>query len=255
MAEIKKADVHFVRVDSVKFILCRDVIRKGDRWIAFSGNDLNLNNFQCVEGQKELRKRTYSSIVEYDKKKQVALKLIKPQTNPRDAIRKYFRSQAKREFTASLKLQSIGIATPAVFGYAFSISPFSRYESILFMEYKTCVLNGIEYLAKADDAQLRKDFLKNVAGDINTMYENRLHHRDCNFSNILVVEGVSPVWIDNDVKIIRSNSELRKYFGETLNRLEKAYTNNLLTSDEWNYFEQAFNGAFMGFDTGNSNSR
>jgi RIO-like serine/threonine protein kinase len=222
----------------VKFILCRDVIRKGDRWIAFSGKNMNLDNFQCVESQKELNRSAYSSIVEYDKSKKLSLKLIKPQTNPRDTLRKYFLSQAKREFTASLKLQSIGIATPAVFGYAFSISPLSRYESILFMEYKEGMVNGFEFLADTYDSELRKVFLKKVVGDINTMYNNRLHHRDCNFGNILVGEDMSLLWIDNDLKIIRNKRELQKYFGETVKRLERAYKRSLLTDEEWEFFSK-----------------
>jgi tRNA A-37 threonylcarbamoyl transferase component Bud32 len=237
--------VHCVWVDSVKFRLWRNVINRGDMWALFLQDTITLDEMLPIDGLRELNKRPYSSILEYDKKKQLALKLIKPQTNPRDAIRKYFHSQAKREFTASLKIQSIGIATPAVFGYAYSMSPFSHYESILFMEHKEGMVNGFEFLAETHDRGLRKDFFKKVAEDINTMYKNRLHHRDCNFGNILVGDNMRLFWIDNDVKIIRNNNEISRYFSETLRRLERACIKNYLSSDEWDFFKQVLNDSLM----------
>jgi hypothetical protein len=225
-----------VRGNSVKFRLWRNVIKRGDMWALFLKDALALDEMHPINGLRELNSSTYSSIIEYDKKQHLALKLIKPQTNPRDAIRKYFLSQAKREFTASLKLQSIGIETPAVFGYAYSMSPFSRYESILFMEYKECMVNGFEFLAETHDEALRKDFLKKVAGNINTIYGNRLHHRDCNFGNILVGVDMGLMWIDNDVKTVKNTQELKDYVGETLLRLGKTYARGLLTDAEWKYF-------------------
>jgi len=205
-------------------------------WALFLNDALALDEMHPINGLRELNSSTYSSILEYDKKQHLALKLIRPQTNPRDALRKYFHSQAKREFTASLTLQSIGIATPTVFGYAYSMSPCSRYESILFMEYKEGTANGFEFLSNTHDEALRKDFLKKVAGDINTMYKNRLHHRDCNFGNILVGEDMSLLWIDNDVKSTENKQQLHEYIGETLLRLEKTYERRLLTDDEWKFF-------------------
>ena len=228
--------MHRVRVNSVKFRLWRNVIKEGDVWALFSRDAIALEMTLPINSLRELNRSTYCSIREYDRKQQLALKLIRPQTNPRDTIRKYFRSQAKREFTASLTLQSIGIATPTVFGYAFSVSPFSRYESILFVEYIRGAANGMEFLANTCDSALRKDFLKNVAGDIRTMYKNRLHHRDCNFGNILVGKGLNLLWIDNDVRPIKNRQELHEYTDETLLRLGRAYKRGLLTEVEWKYF-------------------
>lgn len=220
----------------MKFRVWRHVIKKSDIWALFLKDTINLDEMLPISGLRELNRSTYCSIHEYDRTQQLALKLIRPQTNPRDTLRKYFHSQAKREFTASLTLQSIGVATPAVFGYAFSVSPFSRYESILFMEYKEDTANGFEFLADNHDHELRKVFLKKVAGDINAMYKNLLHHRDCNFGNILVGEDMSLLWIDNDMRPIKSRQELYKYADETLLRLGKAYERRLLAEDEWRYF-------------------
>lgn len=205
-------------------------------WVFFLKDEIVLDNVLYINGLLELNRSTYCSIREYDRKQQLALKVIRPQTQPRDALRKYFRSQAKREFTASLKLQSIGISTPAVFGYGYSVSPFSRYESILFIEYKKGMLNGFEFLANTRDGALRKDFLKNVARDIKIMNKNNLHHRDCNFGNILVGEGMNLLWIDNDVRHIKNRQELHGYTDATLLRLGKAYERGVLTEDEWKYF-------------------
>lgn len=220
----------------MKFRVLRNVIKEGDMWGLFSREEIALDESLPIIDLPELNRSTYSSIREYDRKGHRALKLIRPQTNPRDALRKYFRSQAKREFTASLKLQSIGITTPTVFGYAWSVLPFSHYESILFMEYKKGVVNGFEFLSNTHEKELRMDFLKNVAGDITTMYKNQLHHRDCNFGNVLVGEDMSLSWIDNDVKTVKNTKELQEYVGETLLRLVKAYKRGLLTEDEWKYF-------------------
>jgi RIO-like serine/threonine protein kinase len=228
--------VHYGRVNSVKFRLWRNVVTKGDLWGLFSTEEIALDETLPISGLRELNRSTYSSIREYDKEAHLALKVIRPQTNPRDSIRKYFHSQAKREFRASLRLQSIGIATPKVFGYAYSISPISRYESILFMEYKEGMANGFGFLANTHDRRLRKDFLKNVAGDINTMYKNCLHHRDCNFGNILVGEDMHLLWIDNDLKIIRNDKESKKYLRDSVERLKKSYKRGLLTDNEWEYF-------------------
>ena len=69
------------------------------------------------------------------REKDLLYKFCKIQKLPRDVIRKYVYSQAKREYTGAMYLNSIGIKTPKPVNYAVSLNPFSKTESLYIMEY------------------------------------------------------------------------------------------------------------------------
>ncbi len=63
-------------------------------------------------------------------------KFCKLQKIPKDIIRKLsFDSQAKREFRGAELLNSIEITTPKPIFYAYTLSPFERFESLYVMEF------------------------------------------------------------------------------------------------------------------------
>lgn len=226
----------------MKYIYCKDVIDRGDRWLVCAHDAGLITNCRNISSMKKLHRTRYASVIEYDKSRNIAIKLIRPQRFPRDMLRKYFFSQAKREFKASLRLKNWGLSCPDVFGYAFSLSPFSRDESVLFVEYKKDVLTGQEFLNSEKDAGLRNIFLQNVANDLTIIYQKGWHQKDCRFGNILS-ETNSPfakkrgnvIWIDNDLKRIRNPKDTGKYFSQTLNRLKKSAANSL-SDEEWKIF-------------------
>lgn len=213
----------------------QNFVHKGDHWLINLYEDLDITQFQYITGMKILHISKYSFIIGCKNHKDLALKLIKPQSYPRDMLRKYIFSQAKREVIASHKLKELGVSCPKTFGYAFSLSPVAKYESILFVEYKRNILTGYEFLKTVKDTSLRSTFLQNVAKDISKIYCDYYHNKDCRFGNMLVGKNIRPIWIDNDLRKIRRTKDVGKYFNQTLNRLKKSCADQL-TDAEWNFF-------------------
>jgi hypothetical protein len=215
----------------MKFIYCKNVIDPRDRWLAFPLDAGILTAFRDISSMKKLHVTQYASVIEYDKNRNIAIKLIQPQRFPRDMLRKYFFSQAKREFKASLRLKTWGLSCPDVFGYGFSLSPFSRYESVLFVEYKNGAVTGQDFLNAQKAPNLRKSFLQNVANDLTVIYKNGWHQKDCRFGNMLAGPQGEVIWIDNDLKRIRNRKATDKYFSQTLKRLQKSAGDSLSNAE------------------------
>ncbi len=218
----------------MKFKIYRNVVKKKDTWLFFLKKDFSIDKIENILDSRILYKGLRSYVIEIEHERSIALKLIKHQVFLRDMIRKYFLSQAKREMTASYKLKELGLSCPEIFGYAVSLSPFAKYESILFVEYKKNLLTGYEFLKKEKDVLLRKKFLSNIAEDIIRIYNNSYHNKDCRFGNMLVGENLKPIWIDNDLRKIE-NFFLNKYLDTTFKHLKKRSPESL-SNEEWTFF-------------------
>jgi len=131
---------------------------------------------------------------------------------PKDLIRKYFFSQAKREFYGAKILNSIDIKTPKPINYAISLNPFSKIESLYVMEY---LKNSIE-VSKI----INEEILNLVIIDLQKMIKNRIIFKDLRFHNILYKEN-SIYWIDTDIKIIKDPQEYKTLFIKSLQKLTK----------------------------------
>jgi hypothetical protein len=211
---------------------CRNIVFNGDNWFFYLNRNLNIEKLHNITEMKILHSTKWSFIIQFNEK--IALKLIKPQKYPRDVIRKYFFSQAKREIGGSCKLKELGFNCPDTIGYAISLSPIAKYESILFVEYKKGFLNGYEFLKEEKNASNRKKFLKNVADDLLKIYGSYYHKKDCRFGNLLVDDDMKPIWIDNELRKFIRRKTANKYMEHTLKRL-KASSTDRLNEDEWNF--------------------
>jgi len=129
------------------------------------------------------------------------LKLIFAQ-KPADYFRKYHACQAKREFFSSKRLSRIGIDTPEVYGYAFSLIPFTRYDSVLIMEEIDHVGSLSTVLESIQDSQARRSLFLQLTRDLKTMIDHGVYHKDAHYGNILVRRNGQICWIDNDIGTI-----------------------------------------------------
>lgn len=133
------------------------------------------------------------------------VKIIEAQRS-KDYIKRYFNSQAKREYMGSQKLQEIGINTPIVYGYGVHINPFHNVDSVLVMEYIDGQ-NVETFFREVFDIEKRLSIVKLVAKDLVTIHMNRLHHKDTNMGNI-ILSNKKLFWIDNDIKKLNISSHI-----------------------------------------------
>ena len=164
----------------------------------------------------------------------ICIKKILPQ-KPADYLRRPVRSQAKREALSTMVMQEMGIKVPVIYGYGINISPFNKYESILFMENILNIGTVKNFLISCSDENKRSKVLASVLNDINTFLKYNQRHKDAHFGNILLLHNLETVWIDNDVKKI-SSVEDRENF------LRKFINNNLLSEKEKQIFIKNIKG-------------
>ena len=153
----------------------------------------------------------------------LAAKLIKYRSLPRDVFRKYVGGQARREYFATCKLREWGIPCPGVWGYAFSISPCNKYESLLILDYQKHHRNARRYLETTDDHHARQRLLDAIAHDIGAIYQRGFHHNDCHLGNVLVDARGHHVWIDNELRRVKNTRQLASRFEESLLLLDRSF--------------------------------
>lgn len=164
-------------------------------------------------------------------------KLIKPRSMPRDQLRKYWHAQAYREYMGGLFLRRLGLITPRNLGWGVALSPFSRFDSALFMAPIKNFRSGLTVIRQEQKTQERQDFLERVASGVAAIYGNGHVHKDCHFDNICRLDDGRIVWIDNDVRKTRSHKALMQGFDKTIALLRKTAGQDLAPG-EWRYFLQ-----------------
>ena len=143
-------------------------------------------------------------------------KFCKIQKLPRDVIRKYFYSQAKREYRGAVYLNSIGIKTPKPINYAVSLNPFSKTESLYIMEYLKDTVQS--------DTVLNNSVLNLIINDLQKMVDNNIYFKDLRFHNILYRPKTDEIfWIDTDIKIIKNRKKYIDMLKKALKRMTKKH--------------------------------
>ncbi|WP_293619877.1 lipopolysaccharide kinase InaA family protein [Salinisphaera sp.] len=151
-----------------------------------------------------------------------AVKLIRPRSWPRDAVRKYFRCQARREYEAAQQLAAWGIPSIPVHGWGVALAPRARYESMLLMTYQPGCQNARRYLEAQPDSVTQWRLLEAIAADVAAIYARGYHHNDCHLGNVLVDGTGNRTWIDNELRLIRNVKQLAHRFEQTLILLDRS---------------------------------
>lgn len=165
------------------------------------------------------------------------IKLIKPRSTPRDQLRKYFHAQALREYAGARHLNRIGLLTPATHGWGVALSPWSAFESVLFMDPLPDFISGLAVVRTETRADIRRHFLNQLAAGVAAIHGHDYIHKDCHFDNVCWLGDGRIAWIDNDIRKARSATALTRGFKKTLALLYKTARDHI-PNDEWCFFVQ-----------------
>lgn len=165
----------------------------------------------------------------------VLAKLVRPRSRPRDDLRKYAYSQALREYNGSRQLQRLGLDTPHPLGWGVCLTPFARFESVLFMRELPAFTSGLMLIRKDTDSARRTRFLHRFADQLATLHGSGWVHRDCHFDNICIAYDERLVWIDNDIRPAKQLTQSREGLRKTL-QLLKTTARGAVTDTEWHTF-------------------
>ena len=155
----------------------------------------------------------------------IGIKLMRPRSLPRDALRKYVRCQARREFEAARRLARWQIPVIEVYGWAVALAPNAAYESMLLMEYRADCTNARRYLETTADKRLQWALLSLIADDVIAIYRRGFHHNDCHLGNVLVDRQGQRTWIDNELRSTRSRSQQSRRLTQTLDLIDRSMKN------------------------------
>jgi len=203
-------------------MLYMSLLDRGDLWYSPHSNSIPIDRLLAIEPQ------IHQKFADLSTNGTVMLKRIRPQKRI-DPFRKYFRSQALREYRSTLQLRKLGINVPTPLAYGTNLSPFGKYESILIMEYIPNIGTMREVMAHEANQRVRTKLLKKLGADLQRMMEARLYHKDAHLGNILVTPDYDLVWIDNDLSPIKGPDELKRL-------LKKFRATPLLTEEEKSAF-------------------
>lgn len=166
----------------------------------------------------------------------ILAKLVVPRSQPRDSLRKYVNAQARREWLSAHRLAEAGLTAPAVHGWAYSLSPFARYESILFMEKIEGYRSSLQFIRQSRDRAARQQFFAALAADMARLHGHGLVHKDGHFDNIGRLGQQSLVWIDNDIRHAGTPKALATGFKHMRTMLRRT-ARDAVSEAEWRDFD------------------
>jgi len=192
-----------------RFNLCGE----GDLWVFPEGE---VEYISSTINRKPTITQSHAELIIHDDR---VVKKIRPQ-RLKDHLRKFFRSQAKREALSSRHLTKLGISAPEIYGYGVNLSPIGTYESILLMEYIPNLGTLQEILQSDLDSSVRRNLLEQLKEQLQCMIDAGVYHKDAHLGNILVTYDYRLVWIDNDLSPIKGAREhhrlLKKFKNSSL---------------------------------------
>lgn len=145
----------------------------------------------------------YTRIRHYEAMGDLVAKMAFLRSKPRDFIRRYYSSQARRETRATAIMQSLGLVTPQLMGFAVPLAPWRRWDSILFMKPLPAHDTLRMFLRLCEDAAQRRDILTEVGTGVARIYAAGYHHKDCHLENVLRSRQGRLIWIDHDLRYTR----------------------------------------------------
>lgn len=191
----------------------------------------------------------HSRIFELTDTDAVLAKLIRPRSRPRDDLRKYGYCQALREHRGALQLQALGLATPKMRGWGICTTPFSSYESVLFMRDLAPFTSALTLIREESSAARRLRFLARFADQLATLHGSGWIHKDCHFDNVCLVDDDRLVWIDTDIRRADRRKARRDGLRKTLRLLETT-ARGALSAAEWKAFRDHLHNALTRWPDG-----
>lgn len=157
-------------------------------------------------------------------------------STPRDVIRKYGFSEARRVLQANKNLENLGIRVPKVFGYGFTLNPFKRQESLIIMEEFPEYKELREILKQRQtDSKHRTMLLHRAALQMAIIYRSGFHHKDTHFGNILCLTDDTLMWIDNDLRYSKNESIAAHRLVQSIRQIYNG-SYRFLQPGEWTLF-------------------
>jgi len=201
-------------------------------------------------GEWQLRHRgPHSLILDLAGADRTLAKLIRPRSRPRDDLRKYSYSQALREHRGAQQLQTLGLATPAMRGWGICVTPFSSFESVLFMRDLAPFTSALTLIREETSRARRLGFLDRFADQLATLYGSGWIHKDCHFDNVCLVDDDRLVWIDTDARRTHRREVRRDGLRKTLRLLETT-ARGALSAAEWEAFRAHLHAALTRWPDG-----
>lgn len=186
-------------------IRTRSTVLYGRRWRLYAPPSFTL---PPIAEWLVLQERKYSRILVEPGAARLA-KLIRPRSLPRDALRKYVACQARREWQAARILSGLGIRSPRVYAYGFTVGPRAPFESLSIMDYLQAHVPLRDLLEIECDPRRREAILRRVALDLGTIFANGYVHKDPHFENVLIDHRDRPVWIDSELRRRQRTADLQ----------------------------------------------
>lgn len=223
--------------------LCRGLFTPRDLWWLDAAIAADPPNFACAE---PLYEGTYTRICRHPDRPGLVSKLSRVKTAPRDNLRKYWSSQARREMSANRTMHGLGIATAPLLGFGIRVAPWAQAESLLFMRELPDHDTLRVVLRQTVDASTRAVILDRIAADIATLYRNGYHHKDCHLENVLHLHAEGDVvdraagrggliWIDNDLRRSLRPKRARRRLAASLAQL-RFTSRDFISVHEWREF-------------------
>ena len=204
-------------------MIIRDLIVDRDRWLFRAPTPWDARYIRQVLNADTVNESSYAVIIAAaHPSSAAAVKLIRPRSQPRDTIRKYYRCQAFREYDAAHRLAQWSIPSIPVHGWGVALAPNAPYESMLLMDYKPGHSNARRYLEDETDSHAQWQLLNAIAEDVATIYMHGYHHNDCHLGNIIVDQTGNRTWVDNELRRIRGRDSLLRRFDQTLGLLDRS---------------------------------
>lgn len=201
-------------------------------------------------GEWQLRHRgPHSLILDLADTDHALAKLIRPRSRPRDDLRKYGYSQALREYRGAQQLQWLGLATPDMRGWGVCLTPFSSFESVLFMRDLAPFTSALTLIREERNRARRLRFLERFADQLATLHGSGWIHKDCHFDNVCLVDDDRLVWIDTDIRRASRPSAARDGLRKTLKLLDTT-ARGALSASEWKAFREHLRAALRRWPDG-----
>lgn len=220
----------------------RGLFAANDWWIVSDGVARELPDYALAQ---RIYAGSHTRIWRHPDRAGLVTKVGLLKSAPRDVLRRYWSSQARREIRATAVMRGMGFATPELLGYAVPVAPWQRYDSVLFMQALPDHETLRVFLRRCHDATVRAAILDEVARGVATIYAAGYHHKDCHLENVLRREDGRLIWIDIDLRHTRKPTVQAKRLASSLDQLADT-SRDFVGADEWRRFADVIASGLAG---------
>lgn len=212
-----------------------NLVAAPDFWFLMLNNGLQPPDFQRAQ---LLHRGIHSRVLSHPDRPGLVSKLARPRSMPRDALRRYVNCQGKREFLSTRWIKALGLRAPEVLGYGIAMSPFDRYDSLVFMRMLDNFQSLKHILRTRPEGARCGALVTQAAAEMGLIYRHGLHLNDSHFGNILVSDNGTVIWIDNDIRRSSGFKRQRQRLHKALMQLRSS-SRKYLYDDEWRCYKNS----------------